>query len=68
MTLRIQTPSNRAINTGHNPADQLITLEATEDVKYAGRTLQKGEAVEVSKSEAKRLLTLSKGKLQIRMD
>ena len=64
------TPSNRAINTGHTPSDQRVTLEAIKDVKgylNPGLPLKEGDTIEVSKGEAKRLLTQFKGELRIKV-
>jgi len=59
---------NRQINTGFNASkDQKIELEATKETQHNGKTLAAGEVVQVSKSEAKRLLATSKGTFRIRM-
>jgi hypothetical protein len=60
--------SNRQINTGFDAKAQMITLEATKIVSYDGKQIDAGQSVTVSKSEAKRLLSLSKGVFRIKMD
>ena len=62
------TTTNRQINTGVKDKAQTITLEATKETKHDGKAITAGETVSVSKSEAKRLLTQSKGLFRIKMD
>lgn len=59
---------NRAITTGFNSNEQKITLEVLKDTKRDDRELAAGETVEVSRSEAKRLLTTAKSFYRIKMD
>ena len=65
--LKVMTTSNRAINTGHAPEQKGMTLEATENVQVLGKDLKAGETIEVSRSEARRIM-LSTKKLRVRMD
>lgn len=60
-------PMNRAIKTGIDEAQasQMMTLEALADTNHSGRALAKGELVTVSKSEARRLLTVRKNHFRI---
>jgi hypothetical protein len=62
------TVFNRQINTGFDSNKQLITLEVLKDTKLNGKDRKTGERVEVSKSEAKRLLTISSAYFRISMD
>lgn len=52
--------NNRAINTGHAPEQRGVTLEAVEDVKIMGKDLKVGETIEVTRSEARRILISTK--------
>lgn len=61
------TTSNRAIHTGHAPEQRGIVLEATEEVQVGGKVLKTGETIEVTRSEARRLLISTK-KLQVKVD
>lgn len=58
---------NRAVRTDHNEAvaSDLITLSVLEDTMLNGTSHKKGDQVEVSKSEAKRLLTVRKSTFRI---
>lgn len=60
-------PLNRAIRTDHNEAvaSDLITLEVQEDTMLNGTSHKKGDRVQVSKSEARRLLTVRKATFRI---
>ena len=58
---------NRQINTGFNPKAQKITIEALSNTKYNGKDLAAGETVEVSRSEAKRLVTMKRELFKIHM-
>jgi len=59
--------NNRAINTGHSPQQKGMTLEALDDVKVFGRELKSGEMIEVTRSEARRIL-LSTKKMRVKVD
>ena len=59
-------PYNRQILTGASQHDtaggsSMITLEAVQETTFEGKHLRKGERVRVSKSNAKRVLTISVG-------
>jgi uncharacterized protein YfdQ (DUF2303 family) len=54
------TSMNRQMNTGAENKGQMITLEATQNTTFRGKSVQAGQSVTVSKSEAKRLLSMAK--------
>lgn len=59
--------SNRSINTGFDPKKQTITLETLQSGEYNGKKFAAGETIEVSRSEAKRLITQNKQLFKIHM-
>lgn len=59
---------NRQIRTDHNAqADSSIELEVVRAGVYQGKKLETGEVVTVSKSEARRILTIHKGLFKIKI-
>lgn len=54
------TTSNRSINTGFAPEQKGMTLRAKEDIKILGKDLKAGETIEVTRSEARRILASTK--------
>lgn len=58
---------NRAITTGHNEnvGSQMIELEVLADTMLNGTSHKAGETVKVSKSEARRLLTVRKSTFRV---
>lgn len=54
------TTFNRQINTGSEKSNQMITLEATQNTTFRGKSIRAGQSITVSKSEAKRVLTMGK--------
>lgn len=59
--------SNRSINTGHAPEQRGMTLEAVKAVKIGGHELKEGETIEVTRSEARRILAITKS-VRIKVD
>lgn len=61
---------NRQISTRFNDeqATGMIVLEAVKELDYGTKALKPGETVKVSRSEAKRLLTLRRDAFRIKMD
>lgn len=58
---------DRQIKTGHNAKHIGMILEAVEEVSIGNKTLAPGETIEVTKSEARRLLASTK-KLRVKID
>lgn len=59
---------NRQIKTDFNTSGRKITLEAIKGITYEGKNIDAGQSIEVSKSEAKRLLISSKGIFKVKID
>ena len=59
---------NRQVRTDHNKEmDSTIELEVVRAGVYQGKKLGAGETVSVSKSEARRILTIHKGLFKIKI-
>ena len=62
------TTTNRQIKTGHNIDQTLIVLIAKNATKFNGKSINKGEIIKCTKSEAKRILSLDKSSFEIKLD
>lgn len=58
---------NRQIDTKSN-LNPTVQLEVTRSGIMRGKQLEQGEVIEVSKTEAKRMLTIHKGLFKIKID
>lgn len=58
---------NRQVRTDFNKDSSSIELEVVRAGIYAGKNITAGEIVKVSKSEAKRILTIHKGLFKIKI-
>jgi len=60
--------SNRQVKTDHNANQDMVTLVAKRDGKFAGKEIYAGKVVKCTKSEARRIMSTDKSMFDIRMD
>lgn len=61
------TTNNRQVDTKFN-SKQSIDLEVVRSGIYGGKEVKGGDIIKVSKTEAKRILTIHKGLFRIKID
>lgn len=62
------TTTNRQINTGFNPAESKMKLKVLNSGHILGRKVEAGEVIEVTKSEARRLMATDKKMFKVSLD
>jgi len=60
--------NDRQIRTGHSPAQGMMTLEVLKSTKIGGREVQAGETIQVTRSEARRLMAIDKTLFKVSVD
>ncbi len=59
--------SNRQVTTNFNERREMpMTIEVLKDTRYYGKLYRAGQEIEVSRSEAKRLMTVSREYFRIK--
>lgn len=59
---------DRQIKTGHNVKQIGMTLEAQKEVTIGGKKMKAGDTIEVTRSEARRLMVLDKTMFKVLLD
>ncbi len=62
------TTKNRSIKTHHDAQKEMLTLRLVTDAKIGDLDMEKGQTIEVTKSEARRMMSLRAGLFKIVID